>query len=289
MSKNLVLGKLYLVGTPIGNVEDITLRAIRILQEVDLIAAEDTRHTGKLLQHLQINTSQISYHEHNQATRIPELLTRLQEGKDIAVVSDAGMPSISDPGYQLVKAAVELGIEVIPIPGITAAITALAASGLATARFVFEGFLPYKNKERTTRLDEIKDQSRTMIFYEAPHRLLSTLKDLEQVLGSERKIVLARELTKLYEEFWRGTIADAIALYTEVRQPKGEYTLVIAGKPVATNVTLSETELKHQLEQLLQQGMNKSQASRHLASLTTQSRQEIYQIAIAMSKQNSES
>jgi 16S rRNA (cytidine1402-2'-O)-methyltransferase len=286
MSDNLTLGKLYLVGTPIGNVEDITLRAIRILQEVDLIAAEDTRHTGKLLQHLQINTPQISYHEHNQATRIPELLAQLQEGKTIAIVSDAGMPSISDPGYQLVKAAVELGIEVVPIPGVTAAITALTASGLATERFVFEGFLPYKNKDRNTRLDEIKIESRTMIFYEAPHRLLQTLKDLEQVLGSERQIVLARELTKLYEEFWRGTIADAIALYTEVRQPKGEYTLVVAGKPVAANVTLSETELKNQLEQLLQQGMSKSQASRHLASLTTQSRQEIYQIAVAIDEQN---
>jgi 16S rRNA (cytidine1402-2'-O)-methyltransferase len=201
----------------------------------------------------------------------------------------------------LVKAAVELGIEVIPIPGVTAAVTALTGSGLATERFVFEGFLPYKNKDRNTRLDEIKIESRTMIFYEAPHRLLQTLKDLEQVLGSERQIVLARELTKLYEEFWRGTIADAIALYTEVRegssppskggareprQPKGEYTLVVAGKPVATNVTLSETELKNQLEQLLQQGMSKSQASRHLASLTTQSRQEIYQIAVAIDEQN---
>ncbi|BAU64494.1 uroporphyrin-III C/tetrapyrrole methyltransferase [Stanieria sp. NIES-3757] len=287
MSDNLRLGKLYLVGTPIGNVEDITLRAIRILQEVDLIAAEDTRHTGKLLQHLQINTPQISYHEHNQVTRIPELLARLQEGKTIAIVSDAGMPSISDPGYQLVQAAVELGIEVVPIPGVTAAITALTGSGLATARFVFEGFLPYKNKDRTTRLDEIKIESRTMIFYEAPHRLLQTLKDLGQVLGSERQIVLARELTKLYEEFWRGTIADAIALYTEVRQPRGEYTLVVAGKSVATNVTLSETELKNQLAQLLQQGMSKSQASRHLASLTTQSRQEIYQIAVAIDEQNS--
>lgn len=289
MSDNLTLGKLYLVGTPIGNVEDITLRAIRILQEVDLIAAEDTRHTGKLLQHLQINTPQISYHEHNQATRIPELLARLEEGKTIAVVSDAGMPSISDPGYQLVKAAVKLGIEVVPIPGVTAAITALTTSGLDTARFVFEGFLPYKNKERKTRLDEIKIESRTMIFYEAPHRLLQTLKDLEQVFGSERQIVLARELTKLYEEFWRGTIADAIALYTKVRQPRGEYTLVVAGKSVPASVTLSETELKNQLEQLLQQGMSKSQASRHLASLTTKSRQEIYQIAVAMDEQNSES
>jgi 16S rRNA (cytidine1402-2'-O)-methyltransferase len=285
MNNDLILGKLYLVGTPIGNLEDITLRAIRILKEVDLIAAEDTRHTGKLLHHLQINTPQISYHEHNQVSRIPELLARWQQGEMIALVTDAGMPGISDPGYQLVKAAIAAGIEVIPIPGVTAVITALTGSGLATDRFVFEGFLPYKGKERNIRLEEIKAESRTMIFYEAPHRLLQTLKDLSQVLAQEREIVLARELTKLHEEFWRGTIADAIALYTQSRQPKGEYTLVVAGKPKSTTVTLSAAEIKEQLEQLLQEGMSKSQASRHLAKLTSKSRQEIYQLALQMGKE----
>jgi len=193
-SQNIDFGILYLVGTPIGNLEDITLRAIRILQEVDLIAAEDTRRTGKLLQHLQIKKPQISYHQHNQTDRTKELLARLQTGKAIALVTDAGMPGICDPGYEIVKAAIALDILVVPIPGVTAAITALAASGLPTDRFVFEGFLPAKGKQRSERLDVLKSETRTLIIYEAPHRLLSTLMDLGAVLGEDRQIVLAREL-----------------------------------------------------------------------------------------------
>jgi 16S rRNA (cytidine1402-2'-O)-methyltransferase len=281
-SQNIDLGILYLVGTPIGNLEDITLRAIRILQEVDLIAAEDTRRTGKLLQHLQIKTPQISYHQHNQTERKEELLDGLQAGKTIALVTDAGMPGISDPGYEIVKAAIASGILVVPIPGVTAAITALAASGLPTDRFVFEGFLPAKGKQRSERLNILKSETRTLIFYEAPHRLLSTLMDLGAVLGEDRQIVLARELTKLHEEWWRGTIGEAIATYSQTRQAKGEYTLVVAGEKPTPNLVLSETQLKAELGQLLQQGMSRSQASRHLAQLTSQSRRQIYQLALEL-------
>ena len=275
MSENQI-GLLYLVGTPIGNLEDITLRAIRILTQVDLIAAEDTRRTGKLLQHLQITTPQISYHEHSSTSRIDELLKRLQQGDNIALVTDAGMPSISDPGVELVQAAIALSIKVIPIPGGTAAISALAASGLPTDKFVFEGFLPLKEKERQGRLELLHSETRTVVLYEAPHRLLRTLTDLTTAIGEEREIVLARELTKIHEEFWRGKLQDAIALYAK-RQPKGEYTLLIRGA-ANTNLNMSADELKLELKQLLDKGMTRSQASRQLAKSTTLSRREIYQL-----------
>lgn len=272
-------GILYLVGTPIGNLEDITLRAIRILQEVDIIAAEDTRRTGKLLQHLQIDTPQVSYYEHNHNSRIDNLLVRLQQGAKIALVTDAGMPSISDPGYELVSAAIANSIAVIPIPGVTAAVCALAASGLPTDKFVFEGFLPLKNKLRQERLSALQTETRTIIIYEAPHRLRQTLKDLAAAMETERKIVLARELTKIHEEFWRGTISEAIALYNAERQPKGEYTLVVAGAiPEVTIVT--EAELITELKQLLEQGMTRSQASSYLATISNFSRREIYKLAV---------
>lgn len=271
------IGKLYLVGTPIGNLEDITLRAIRTLKEVDLIAAEDTRRTGKLLQHLQVKTPQISYHEHNHNSRIQELIERLEQGTQIALVTDAGMPSISDPGVLLVQVAIAHNISVVPIPGGTAVISALAASGLTTERFVFEGFLPSKEIDRLARFEFIRTETRTIVFYEAPHRLLKTLSDLAKVVGKERKIVLARELTKIHEEFWRGNIADAIALYAEHRQPKGEYTLILDGA-ATTNLLMSVTELKLELKQLMNQGLTRSQASRQLAQSSTLSRREIYQL-----------
>ena len=270
------LGKLYLVGTPIGNLEDITLRAIRTLQEVALIAAEDTRRTGKLLQHLQIDTPQISYHEHSRNSRIQELIERLHQGIDIALVTDAGMPSISDPGVDLVQAAIAHGVTVIPIPGGTAVISALAASGLATDKFIFEGFLPRKEQERVARLELLRNETRTVVLYEAPHRLIKTLRDLKQTLGETRQIVLARELTKIHEEFWRGNIGEAIALYNQ-RQPKGEYTIVLQGA-AETNLITSKAELKRELQQLLAGGMTRSQASRQLAKLTSLSRREIYQL-----------
>jgi 16S rRNA (cytidine1402-2'-O)-methyltransferase len=272
-------GTLYLVGTPIGNLEDMTFRAVRILQTVDLIAAEDTRHTGKLLQHFQITTPAISYHHHNRFSRQTDLLERLQQGKSIALVTDAGMPGISDPGYDLVKACHEHQIAVIPIPGVTAAITALAVSGLPTERFCFEGFLPIKSKERQERL---KLEARTLIFYEAPHRLVETLQDFKGFFGDSRTIVLARELTKLYEEIWRGTISDAIDLYAASHQPKGEYTLVVAGAAPADIPDLSESQLKIELQKLIDRGMTKSQASRQLAEMSILSRRQIYQLALEL-------
>jgi 16S rRNA (cytidine1402-2'-O)-methyltransferase len=273
-------GTLYLVGTPIGNLEDITHRALRILQTVDAIAAEDTRHTGKLLHYFQIKTPQISYHEHSSQERLEEIIDRLQAGSSIALVSDAGMPSISDPGYDLVKNCLDRGINVVPIPGVTAVITALTGSGLPTDRFIFEGFLPTKNKERKNRLQSIVSSPRTIVLYEAPHRLLTTLKDLGEVLPKERKIVLARELTKIHEEFWRGSLEEAIELYDGKRDAKGEYTIVIAGKTESEVINFSETELKAELELLLAQGLSRSQASRQLAELTDLSRRQLYQLAL---------
>ena len=271
---------LYVVGTPIGNLEDITFRAVRILQTVDIIAAEDTRHTGKLLQHFQIKTPQMSYHEHNRTSRIPELLEHLVNNKAIALVSDAGMPGISDPGYELVKACIEAGIAVVPIPGASAAITALSAAGLPTDRFVFEGFLPAKSQHRQEHLESLQTESRTLIFYESPHRLRDTLQDLALVWGSDRQIVLGRELTKLYEEFWRGTIAEAIAHYNQ-REPQGEYTLVVAGIR-ASQPQLTEEELKAELKQLISQGISRSQASRQLAKFTSLPRRQLYQLALSI-------
>lgn len=273
-------GTLYIVGTPIGNLEDITFRAVRILQTVDLIAAEDTRHTGKLLQHFQIKTPQLSYHEHNRNNRVPELLEHLVSGKAIALVSDAGMPGISDPGYELVKACIEAGITVVPIPGASAAITALSAAGLPTDRFVFEGFLSAKSQQRREHLESLQPESRTIIFYESPHRLRETLQDLAQTWESDRQIVIARELTKFYEEFWRGTIAEAIAHYNQ-REPQGEYTLLLAGNPPSQTL-LTEDELKAELQQLMSQGISRSQASRQLTKFTSLNRREVYQLALSI-------
>ncbi|MEH2068455.1 MAG: 16S rRNA (cytidine(1402)-2'-O)-methyltransferase [Nostoc sp.] len=273
-------GTLYVVGTPIGNLEDMTFRAVRILQTVDIIAAEDTRHTGKLLQHFKIKTPQVSYHEHNRTSRIPELLEYLANNKAIALVSDAGMPGISDPGYELVKACIATKIPVVPIPGASAAITALSAAGLPTDRFVFEGFLPAKSQQRREHLESLQTESRTLIFYESPHRLRDTLQDLAEVLGSDRQIVLGRELTKLYEEFWRGTTAEAIADYSQ-REPQGEYTLVVAGI-LPSQPQLTQEELKAELKQLISQGISRSQASRQLAKVTSLPRRQLYQLALSL-------
>jgi 16S rRNA (cytidine1402-2'-O)-methyltransferase len=273
-------GTLYIVGTPIGNLEDMTFRAVRILQTVDAIAAEDTRHTGKLLQHFQISTPQVSYHDHNRHSRLPELLERLRQGKAIALVTDAGMPGISDPGYELVKACAEEGITVVPIPGASAGVTALSVSGLATDRFIFEGFLPAKGQERRDRLEALQTEARTLILYESPHRLRQTLKDLADVLGGDRPIALARELTKLHEEVWRGSLEEAIAHYRD-REPQGEFTLVIGGGEMEEPL-LSESALRAELQHLLSEGLSRSQASRQLAQKTSLSRRQIYQLALAI-------
>lgn len=280
-------GTLYIVGTPIGNLEDMTFRAIQVLRDVTAIAAEDTRHTGKLLQHFQIGTPQISYHDHNRRSRLPDILNRLQQGQAIALVTDAGMPGISDPGYDLVKACADAGLPVVPIPGPSAVITALSAAGLPTDRFAFEGFLPLKGQERRDRLETLKAESRTLVFYEAPHRLQQTLQDFETAFGGDREIVLARELTKLHEEFWRGTIAEAIAHYTQ-REAYGEFTLVLAGTTTAPLV-LSEEALKAELQHLIEQGISRSQASRQLAQQTSLPRRQLYQLALTLAEPENES
>ena len=271
-------GTLYIVGTPIGNLEDTTFRAIKTLQKVDLIAAEDTRHTSKLLQHFQILTPQLSYHQHNEQSRIPELIEKLNQGKAIALVTDAGMPAISDPGYELVKVCVEANISVVPIPGVTASITALCASGLPTNKFIFIGFLPTKIKLREEQLEKLSNSLETVVLYESPYKLLQTLEDLAKILGGNRKIVLARELTKLHEEFWRGTVGQAI-IYYQNNQPKGEFTLVIAGAEPELPV-LSEDTIKQELQELFAQGISRSQASRQLSQKINLSRRKIYQIAL---------
>jgi 16S rRNA (cytidine1402-2'-O)-methyltransferase len=273
-------GTLYLVGTPIGNLEDITMRALRILKEVDLIAAEDTRHTGKLLHYFQIKTPQISCHEHNEQQKIPEILEKLQSGKSIALVTDAGMPGISDPGYVLVAACVAAGAAVVPIPGVTALVTGLSASGLDTSRFVFEGFLPVKGEVRQAQLQALKSEVRTTIFYESPHRIAKTLADLEEVCGADRQIVLARELTKLHEEFWRGSIGEAIDLYNH-REPKGEYTVILAGI-VQSEITWTDESIVAELSQLLKNGVSRSTASKQLAELTGINKRHVYQLSLAI-------
>lgn len=279
-NENLQQGTLYIVGTPIGNLEDITFRAIRILKSVNLIAAEDTRHTAKLLHHFQITTPQISYHHHNRMARQIELLNYLKEGDSIALVTDAGMPGISDPGYDLIHACIISDIPVIPIPGPTAAITALSVSGLPTERFVFEGFLPTKTRDRHDRFQHLMTEIRTIIIYEAPHRVLKTLTDLKDVFGNNHQITVGRELTKRYEEFWRGTLEDAILYYQNSQQIKGEFTLIIAGCSKSNYLNLTIEQLKTELQQLLEQGMTRSQASRQLAQVTTFSRRQIYDLSL---------
>jgi len=221
-------GILFLVGTPIGNLEDITLRALRTLKEVDLIACEDTRQTQKLLNHYGIEKRTVSYHEHNELERAAELLVHLENGDDIAVVSDSGMPGVSDPGYRLVALAVRHHIRVVPIPGASAFLSALVASGLPTDSFRFGGFLPAKAGARRSLLEASRSSSRTQIFYEAPHRLLESLQDVVDILGIDRHVVVAREVTKLHEEFLRGRAAEVLAELKERGDIRGEITLLIA-------------------------------------------------------------
>jgi 16S rRNA (cytidine1402-2'-O)-methyltransferase len=232
-----VPGVLYVVATPIGNLEDITLRALRILKEVDCIAAEDTRHTKKLLTHYDIPTPLTSYYDHIEADKAPALIAQLQAGKNIALVSDAGTPGIADPGYRLVKGAAEVGIAVVPIPGPSTVTALLSVGGLPTDRFAFEGFLPAKSSHRRKVLQQLKDEERTLIFFESPHRLLESLLEIEAVLGA-RLIVIGRELTKRYEEVLRGTISEVRASLL-TREVKGEVALLITG---ATKKTRREAE-----------------------------------------------
>ncbi len=245
-------GTLYIVATPIGNLEDITLRALRILKEVDLIAAEDTRHTRHLLSHYGITTPITSYHDHNERTKAQALVERLGRGERVALVSDAGTPAISDPGYRLVVAAVAAGIPVTPIPGPSAVAAVLSASGLPSDRFVFEGFLPGAKQERRKRLLALRDEPRTLVFYEAPHRLTECLRDILGTLGA-REMVLAREVTKLYEEFRRGSVNELLA-GLDVDALRGEITLLVKG--FSGDVTITEHRLKEQIRRLKSEGMH---------------------------------
>jgi 16S rRNA (cytidine1402-2'-O)-methyltransferase len=228
-------GKLYVVATPIGNLSDITERAIQTLKNVHLIACEDTRHTKKLLQHFGINTKTISYHEHNELQREKELIDLLIQGRDIAVVSDAGTPAINDPGYRIVRAAIDQKIDIVPIPGPSALITALVASGLPTTDFFYAGFLPARSTARQTRLKELSSIPATMVFYEAPHRLLATLKDALEIFG-ERQAVVARELTKLHEDIRRGRLSELVEHYQTTQEPRGEIVLLIDKTVIASDV-----------------------------------------------------
>ena len=218
---------LYLVGTPIGNLEDITLRALRVLKEVDVIACEDTRQTQKLLNHFAITTRTTSYHEHNEMTKSAELVKEMQEGASVALVTDAGMPGISDPGYRLITLAIRHQVPVVPVPGASAFLSALVASGLPTDSFRFSGFLPAKRGERREALEGIKSSPRTQVFYEAPHRIMETLEDVAEVLGSGRHVVVAREVTKLHEEFLRGRVNEVLENLKARESVKGEITLLI--------------------------------------------------------------
>ncbi len=256
------------------------MRGLQVLRDVDTIAAEDTRHTGKLLHHFEIKTPQISYHQHNEQQRIPELISQLQAGKSIALVTDAGMPGISDPGYLIVAACVAAGIRVIPIPGVTAVVTAVSASGLPSDRFVFEGFLPVKGQERRDRLESVSGEARTLVFYESPHRLRQTLSDFGATFGAERQIVIGRELTKLHEEFWRGNIGAAIEHYIHT-EPQGEYAIVIAGAHVSQPM-LSDEAIERALIELMLNDTSRSQASRIVAEQISQSRRYVYQLALAI-------
>src|SRR5262252_5937345 len=230
---------LYLVGTPIGNLEDITLRALRVLKAVDVIACEDTRQTQKLLNHYTITTRTTSYHEHNEMTKSAELVKEMQEGASVALVTDAGMPGISDPGYRLITLAIRHRVPVIPVPGASAFLAALVASGLPTDSFRFNGFLPAKRGERRTTLESIKQSLRTQVFYEAPHRIVESLEDLVEVLGESRHVVVAREVTKIHEEFLRGSASEVLTMLKAREAVKGEITLLI-GKAENRNVSTDD-------------------------------------------------
>jgi len=265
-------GLLYLVATPIGNLEDITYRAVRVLREADLIACEDTRQTRKLLDRYEIHKPTISYHEHNEAPRAAELASRMAAGAVIALVSDAGMPLVSDPGYRLVRAAIELDIPVQAIPGPSAALTALAASGLPTDSFRFGGFLPSKQGQRAKVLEALAQEQATLIFYEAPHRILEALEAIELALGP-RPVVVARELTKIHEEYVRGTAAEVRAILAARDSVRGEITLVI-GK--ATAPAPDDTPIDEAVERLIESGTARMDAIKQVARQRGLSKREVY-------------
>ncbi|MBG9795565.1 16S rRNA methyltransferase [Paenibacillus dendritiformis] len=275
-------GRLYLVGTPIGNLEDMTYRAVRMLREADIIAAEDTRETRKLLSRFEIQGKTLySYHEHNKQASGPELIRLMQEGKRIALVSDAGLPAISDPGADLAAMAIEAGLPVIPIPGPNAALSALIASGLPTDRFTFVGFLPREKKRASDILASLAAEAGTMLFYESPHRVEKTLERMAEAFGSGRRVALARELTKRYEHFVRGTIADCVAFLQE-KPPLGEYCIVVEGGAIAPGagadaVWWSELSEQEHVAHYEERGIARKEAMKQAAKDRGVSKRDIYE------------
>ena len=275
---------LYLVGTPIGNMQDLSPRAIEVLSHVDLVACEDTRRTGLLLSHFGISAKLMSYHEHNKAAAGSKIIARLKEGAEIALVSDAGMPSISDPGEDLVKLCIEEGVDVTAIPGPVAGITALVLSGMDTRHYYFEGFLPVETKERKERLAVVSETSVTTILYEAPHRLLKTLSDLEQAGMGERRIAACRELTKKYEEVIRGTVKEVTAHFENV-PPKGEFVLILEGAPKNDAIPkLSPEERRNVILDLESKGLSTKDIAKTLALEWGESKKALYDEVVAMIK-----
>lgn len=277
--ENQKKGNLYIIATPIGNLEDITLRAIRILKEVDLIAAEDTRHTLKLLNHLEISKPLISYHRHNEEIRTEELIKELKTGKNIGLVSDAGTPGICDPGEEIIKKCIEESIKVVPIPGACAMINALITSGISTKEFIFLGFLPLNKKSRKEKLEEIKNANKTIILYEAPHKLKNTLNDLSDILQS-REVVLARELTKIHEEYIRGTVKE---LMEKTDNLKGEMILIIEKNNKDNEEelnSLNNLTLEEHYNFYEKNGLNKKEIIKKIAKDRNVSKNEIYQYFI---------
>lgn len=273
-------GKLYICPTPIGNLEDITLRTLRTLKEVDLIAAEDTRHTIKLLNHYEIKKPLTSYHEHNIKEKGIELIESLKTGMSIALVSDAGMPGISDPGEDLIRLAIYEDIQIIVLPGPSASITALVASGLSTDKFAFEGFLSSKKKDRVQELKELKEEKRTLIIYESPHRLLASLGNMLDILGN-RNIAIIRELTKLYEEIFRGTIEDGINKFTS-QKIKGEFVLIIEGNQeenIELNINIEEELIKY-----VNQGLSKKESVNMVVKEFNLPKNEVYQKSLDLDR-----
>ena len=271
-------GRLYLSATPIGNLEDMTFRSVRMLAEADFIAAEDTRHTRKLLSHYDIHTPAVSYHEHNKLTRGPELVEKMLAGAVVVCVSDAGLPGISDPGANLVQLAIEAGIEVSPLPGANAALSALICSGLDTTAFTFYGFLPKSAKKRRELLERIKNSPETLIFYEAPHHLRETLEQLRDVLGAARPAVAARELTKHYEEFNRRTLEELVEYYQE-HEPRGEFVLIVSGFDSSIAASEEEAAPANPVElvaKLEAEGLPRKEAMRQAAKKLNMSRRDIY-------------
>ena len=273
-------GTLYLVATPIGNLADITHRALQVLKDVDLIACEDTRHTHKLLQHYGITTKTVSYHEHNEQQRTAQLVEQLKQGSNIAVVSDAGTPSISDPGFRLVRAAIENDVPVVPVPGPSALISALIAAGLPTDEFFFTGFLPSRSNARRTRLNELRAVPGTLIFYEAPHRLASTLKDAYEILG-ERETVVARELTKLHEEIKRGRLSELSSYFEDNDKARGEIVVLIDRTVIAETTVKTESTIAALVDRFEQEGMDHRAALKKAARELGLSRAEAYRKLVA--------